>query len=243
MIDRKAFGKGLLRIATAVRQPLDEATIAVYIDALGRKTEAQEWEGFSKAAVEAGRWEWFPKLRELQDALAEFRGGERIDVEAVHAYERVLDSGTYSPESGSTWVYRTIAERCGRAAAEAFIAAGGHSAFVTTWDEAKRRERFIAAYVSEARAVPEHRMLAAAPQVERLRLVGNAGPPVSHDTQILRKIADMTPEQSPHERDEAERVNQQRFWDVRLRTMKQQADYLGIKPEDIEAAKKAAEEQ
>ena len=154
MIERAEFAEGLAKIGIAVRQPADAATMAVYHDVLGARTNAEEWRRFVLWALCASRWTWFPKLSEIQDALRAFRGERPLSAEANQAYERVLRSGVYSPEAGTSWTFRGIRDRCGEAAAEAFLAAGGNAAFETTWDEAKRRERFIAAYSEAVRENP-----------------------------------------------------------------------------------------
>lgn len=85
--------------------------------------------------------------------------------EAVAAYDRVIAAGVYGPESGTVWTFRTVQERCGRAAAEAFLEAGGHEAFRSEYGSDRRRERFIAAYQRVAREEPGTRVLPAAAPV------------------------------------------------------------------------------
>ena len=100
--------------------------------------------------------------------MPEVDGAAPLDQEAVQAYERILEAGTYTPEGGTSWTFRGVRDGCGVAAAEAFIAAGGNAAFVTSWDEAKRRERFIAAYAETARCAPETRLLPAGKEQKAL---------------------------------------------------------------------------
>jgi hypothetical protein len=162
------FGRGLARIVKACRQEVDDVTLEVYTEALCYDTEPAEWDAFTLHVVRSGRFSWFPKVAELIDALREFRGERPLYLEAAEAYARVMDAGQYTAEGGTSWNYRTVAERCGRAAAEAFLAAGGPTAFATTWDEARRRERFLAAYQQAAREVPASRLLPAGPEAKAL---------------------------------------------------------------------------
>jgi hypothetical protein len=163
VIGKTEFSLGLGRIAVAVRQALDAETVDVYHVVLGGQTDLAEWAQFTEWALRGGRFEWFPKLRELQDALREFRGDRPLLVEATEAYERVLGAGNYTPEGGTTWGYRSIKERCGQAAADAFLAAGGNSAFGSSWEESKRRTRFVEAYSQAVHEVPASKLLPAAP--------------------------------------------------------------------------------
>lgn len=104
--------------------------------------------------------------------------------EAATAYDRVLASGVYTAEGGTTWSYRSIAAACGRAAAEAFLAAGGDSAFRSTFRESDRRERFLAAYQQAAREAPSSRLLPAAeperPQIAAPEITASEAVSVLH---------------------------------------------------------------
>jgi len=191
---RAEFARGLVRIAVGCRLTLDDATAEVYAEALADQTTADEWEAFTRAAVASGRWRFFPTLAEVLDVLREHRGERPPEAEAAEAYERVLAAGEYTPGGGTTWTFRRIAETCGRAAADAFLAAGGDAAFRTTWDEPKRRERFVREYATAVRCDPATRLLTASPRLalaagdERaepsrdeaqalLRIVGQGGRP------------------------------------------------------------------
>jgi hypothetical protein len=169
MIEMRDFLPGLTRLAVASRQAVDEATFEVYREALGLEVDAEEWEAFTLNCVRYDRFPtWFPKVSEIRDALREWRGDPRLEVEAMAAYERVLEAGNYSPEGGTTWSYRGVREKCGLAAAEAFLAAGSHSAFATTFSEAQRRKLFVQEYLLAARGNPEGRLLPAASEPLRL---------------------------------------------------------------------------
>lgn len=84
--------------------------------------------------------------------------------EAAQAYQRTLECNTYTPEAGARWSYRQIAAEVGQAAADAFIAAGGHEAFAAAdpVGDQFRFKRFVAAYVEALQARgAEARMLSA----------------------------------------------------------------------------------
>jgi hypothetical protein len=169
VIDKLLFAEGLARVGIAVRQPADAATLRVYHDALADQTSADEWPAFCEWAVRSCAFAWFPKVAEFLDALRRFRGERPVGAEATAAYERVLAAGTYTAECGASWTYRGVLEACGKAAADAFLAAGGHLAFATTWDEGKRRERFVVAYAEALRAEPGSRLLPAASERKALQ--------------------------------------------------------------------------
>lgn len=153
------FAKGLTRLAVSCRQELDDLTLETYTEALCDQTTPEEWEAFTIGAVRSGRFQWLPKVPELLDALREFRGLPNLDAEAVAAYERVLAAGVYSAEGGTSWSFRAVLDACGKAAAEAFLEAGGHNAFANTFRESDRRERFIASYRAVARVDQSARLL------------------------------------------------------------------------------------
>ena len=120
---------------------------------------SDEWEAFTRDSVAGGRWRYFPTVAELIEELRRFRGETTLEAEAVTAYERILGTGVYTPEGGTTWTYRWVLDTCGKAAAEAFQAAGGASAFQTTYGEDKRRQRFVQMYVAGVRCDPRVRLL------------------------------------------------------------------------------------
>lgn len=168
MIERARFSEGLTRLGLSIRQTYSPEEQSVFHDAIGPCTDAEEWDRFTRAVIAWRRWrQYLPTVPDLMDALDEFRGAPPLNTEAVAAYERVLSAGTYSAE-GTSWNYRDIAEKCGRVAAQAFLAAGGHTAFATTFAEDKRRRAFVEEYVSAARERPEERLLPPGEQVRAL---------------------------------------------------------------------------
>lgn len=199
-MDRRDFAEGLTRIGVALRQPPDVATLGVYYDSLAGEADTQEWSSFCRWAVDSGRWQWFPKVTEVRDALRAFRGESPVEAEAAEAYQRVLEASDYMPEAGAVWAYRSIVERCGRAAAEAFLVAGGQSAFATTWDEAKRRQRFVEAYVMAVRDEPETKLL---PAGEVKALPPGSVRALMSDQEIMQRVMDMVGEELSKPREKA----------------------------------------
>jgi len=186
------FTVGLCSIGLRIHQAVDDATQAAYWVDFEGETSPEEWAEFCRVVVRRFRWRFLPSTPELLDALREFRGGPsngELQAEAVTAYERVLDASTYSLEAGAMWSYRTVAEKCGKAAADALVAAGGHNAFATTWDEAKRRERFIAAYTERAKESPALRL--AAPKEQEQITTGDHVVPPTQAVEIIRKLTGM----------------------------------------------------
>jgi hypothetical protein len=160
LIEPEPFAMGLTRIGLSLRQTYTAEEQFVYFEALATRTTAEEWARFARETVAAGRWTRFlPTVAELVDVLEEFRGKPPLEAEAAIAYDRVIAAANYTPEGGSSWTFREVRARCGAAAARAFLEAGGHHAFATTWDESRRRERFLAAYQAEARERPAERLL------------------------------------------------------------------------------------
>ena len=186
------FTVGLCSIGLRIHQAVDDATQASYWVDFDGETEPGEWAEFCRVAVKRFRWRFLPSTPELLDALRVFRGGPalaELQTEAITAYDRVLDASTYTFEGGAMWNYRSVAEKCGKAAAHAFLAAGGHHAFATTWDEAKRRERFIAAYQERAKETPAHRLTA--PDAPEQITAGDPVVPPTQAVEIIRKLTGM----------------------------------------------------
>lgn len=164
MIPVKDFICGLQALADASKHSLSDGQADAYgLAILPHLTDPSEWSAFVAEMLRAGRWRWFPLAVEIQDALREFRGAPSLDAEAVRAYERVTAAGEYTAQAGTVWTYRRVLTACGRVAADAFLAAGGSSAWVTLWRETERRQAFCAAYLLAARQEPAGRLLPAAP--------------------------------------------------------------------------------
>jgi len=186
-------------MALQLNQPASEQLLGAYHRAMREETDTGEWNLFCDQAVKRFGWTYLPGVPKLLDALREFRGQPSLDSEAVQAYEAVIAAGVYTPEGGTSWTYRGVLELCGRAAADAWLEAGGNSAFSTTWAEHQRRERFIAAYVAGARAEPTARLLQASPG-ELKTLPPRARPPLFPSAlSLVRKIAGLAGEGLPPE--------------------------------------------
>lgn len=196
MLDRKTCTKGLQMIADHVGHPMTKERFDAYYLALAEESDPMEWVEFTRVATKRTGWKFIPSVPDLLDALRVFRGGPalaELQSEAAAAYERVIAASDYTAEGGAFWSYRGVAERCGKAAADAFLAAGGHHAFATTWDEAKRRERFIAAYQDAARTLPETRLLPAGAEPKQLTGADDVRVSPNEAREAIRKITGMVP--------------------------------------------------
>lgn len=154
---------GLSQLAAALQRPQEGTTLALYAERLAARVDAREWASAVAEWTLVAPWRHFPALPELfaayQARVDAAEGRRPAEVEAVDAYTRVLQAGTYSPEGGTAWTYRGVVESCGKAAAEAWLAAGAHEAFATSWNADERRRTFLAAYLEAAREQPETRLL------------------------------------------------------------------------------------
>lgn len=71
-------------MATACRQPLDDATLEFYHEALSREADAESWERFTLRAAGDGEFRdvtgtvWFPKLPDLREAYARERASAKV---------------------------------------------------------------------------------------------------------------------------------------------------------------------
>lgn len=186
MIDAAPFYAGLAVIGLQLNQPVGKDAQKAYFLAMADETTCEEWEAFVAVAAKRFGWRFLPSVPALLDALREFRGLPSLDAEATLAYESVMKAGIYTPEGGTTWTYRGVREACGDAAAEAFLAAGGSDAFARTWDEAKRQQRFLAAYVAAAREEPAGRLpsVGSQPALPEAR----PRPSASEAAEMLREI-------------------------------------------------------
>lgn len=155
------FADGLELLGNAHRATLGPGHFEAYgLAILPHVSDAKEWRAFVVWALGRGRWRYFPTAMEVVDALSEFRGQGDPTADAVAMYERVMGSGRYSPETGVVWDVGQIRSELGLIAAEAFVAAGGHMAFASTYRSDDRRRRFIEVY---AQRVREGRHAAALP--------------------------------------------------------------------------------
>ena len=93
-------------------------------------------------------------------AIATLRGyakpAEPTEAQAVAVFDQVIDAGEYNPH-GTQWRERTIREKFGPAAAEAFMVAGGQGAFASLSERNLpfTRKAFVEAYVAAVRLDPK----------------------------------------------------------------------------------------
>jgi hypothetical protein len=192
------FAARLGFIGLKLRQAIGDPTALAYFEDFMNETDREEWEAFTRVATRQFGWKWVPTATELHDALREWRGEPALDVEAAKAYEATVQSGLYDAEYGTKWSYRRVLDLVGKAAADAFLAAGGHHAFATTFKESDRRERFVASYVSDARANPAARALPAGEEPRQLE--GGEEPPkmsAEEAREAMRRIAGFTKVEGP----------------------------------------------
>jgi hypothetical protein len=211
------FGAGLGVIALQVRHSLQPAEIDAFHAALGERTTAAEWLAFCRAAAVRFGWKFLPTVGEVADALHEFRGAPPLEAEAATAYERVLAAGTYTPEGGTSWNWRDVVARCGKAAAFAFLEAGGHHAFASSYRESDRRERFVRAYVEAGRERPAERLLPAGAGSSPALPAGEE-PLSEHEAaqamRRIRELAGVAPER-PKPKDGMVRASEERLAELR----------------------------
>lgn len=203
MIDAAAFCTGLSLIGIQLNQPVAKDVQRAFHLAMEDETTAEEWQAFIRVAVKRFAWTFLPPVPALLDALREFRGAPKLDAEAVAAYERVIRASDYNPHAGTYYELRSIVGRCGKAAGEAFMAAGGPRAFESDYREDDRRRKFVVAYVAAARAEPAGRLLPAAPP-QRFLPAGQVSPERGFEqigrgeaAELLAKIAGLNASEGP----------------------------------------------
>ncbi len=227
--ESKLYGD-LSDLAAVLQRPQTAETLALYAKALAMRVKAQPWDEAMADWRLAAPWTHFPALPALfaayQARVDAAEGRRPVEVEAVDAYTRVLQAGSYSPEGGTTWTYRGVLDRCGKAAAEAFLAAGGDE----VWREAndyraeQRRSAFLAAYIAAAREQPEARLLPWSPERAPQLAAGAEVPQLATRTEareVLRRLDPVAVAPKP-ERPKCEVVNLDRHAD-RLALLRRQA--------------------
>lgn len=83
-IDAVEFSKGLMRLATAYRQPLDDQTFEFYHEALVSEADPETWEAFTKRAAAEGLF---------RDAHGILRFPHLPDLIEAYRHERAVLSG------------------------------------------------------------------------------------------------------------------------------------------------------
>lgn len=157
---RQDMAKGMALLSTAFNRQLTDELVEVYHGVIGPKLDAAQWERAVRRCLDAEVF-FPPPAVLLRYGLADGSPQAR----AVEAYERILAEF----EAGRPMGPREVLEVVGRSAMEAFVAAGGHRAFV--WcepdDEPFRRKAFVEAWID----VTEQEPKAAIPSGEERRLL------------------------------------------------------------------------
>lgn len=121
---REAFLGGMAKLAVAFNRELDKPQIRVYAEALA---DLEPVELDHAISVAISRETFFPAVAVLRRYA---KPPVNVQAEAVRLFERIkAHPSGYSPFIGSYWDERHIRDTLGPAAAEAFMAAGGPSAF------------------------------------------------------------------------------------------------------------------
>lgn len=157
---RHDMARGMAFLSTAFNRQLTDELVAVYHAVVGAKLDTAQWERAVRRALEAETF-FPPPAVLLRYGLADGSPQAR----AVEAYNRILAEF----EAGRPMGPREVLDVVGRSAMEAFVAAGGHRAFV--WcepdDEPFRRKAFVEAWID----VTEQEPKAALPGGEDRRLL------------------------------------------------------------------------
>lgn len=152
MIDLRMMAAGLAALGAAFNREVTPQVAEVYHGVVGPKLDAAQWERAVRRCLDAEVF-FPPPAVLLRYGLADGSPQAR----AVEAYERILAEF----EAGRPMGPREVFEVVGRSAMEAFVAAGGHRAFV--WcepdDEPFRRKSFVEAWID----VTEQEPMAALP--------------------------------------------------------------------------------
>lgn len=71
------FATSLVKLGAGCRQEVDDLMQETYIEALCYQVTPEEWTAFVRESNRCGRYQWFPKIHELLEDLAEFRQRQR----------------------------------------------------------------------------------------------------------------------------------------------------------------------
>ena len=147
MIDLDAFEDGMKRLGRAFSREISKGVLDVFAGVLSPRLSTEQWGHAVTRALESETF--FPPPA----VLLRYGAGDRgLSAAAGDAYGQILALF----EQGKGVGYRDVMDRFGKAAAEAFIAAGGFRRF--SWcepeDEPFRLKDFRAAYVEQAEVDP-----------------------------------------------------------------------------------------
>ena len=147
MIDLRMMAAGLTALGHAFNREVTPQVADVYHGVIGPKLNAAQWERAVRRALDAETF-FPPPAVLLRYGLADGSPQAR----AVEAYDRILAEF----EAGRPMGPREVLQVVGRAAMEAFTAAGGHRAFA--WcepdDEPFRRKAFVEAWIDVVEQEP-----------------------------------------------------------------------------------------
>lgn len=164
MRDSAAFVAGLAALAVNCRVELTDPQTELYRSMLDDLSDAD----FARAVAACLRTSrWFPTIAELREKVSPY---ESPQAAAGVDFDRVRKAGRYTPV-GYRWSYRDVSEQVGPIAAEAYVAAGGSSAFEQEQGETALtflRKRFTEAYVVAFEAQRSGRTIASAESLTRL---------------------------------------------------------------------------
>jgi hypothetical protein len=76
VIEKATLAKNLGLLALQLRQAVDEETLGAYFLALRDETNAAEFGAFTAVAARRYRWEFFPSVPKILEALEEFRASQ-----------------------------------------------------------------------------------------------------------------------------------------------------------------------
>lgn len=151
-------------MATACRQPLDDATLEFYHEALSREADAVTWEAFTLRAAGDGEFRdvtgtvWFPKLPDLREAYARDRTKAlpfvrpplmRDPWETPADFDVYLDAVRANPKGATEGAGTYIARIAG------IVAKGSLAPAVKAWPKERPRVQAEPAYEERLRAIYE----------------------------------------------------------------------------------------
>lgn len=147
MIELRMMAAGLAALSAAFNREVTPQVAEVYHGVIGPKLDVAQWQRAVRRALDAETF-FPPPAVLLRYGLAEGSPQAR----AVEAYDRILAEF----EAGRPIGPREVLQLLGRAAMEAFTAAGGNRAFA--WcepdDEKWRRKAFVEAWIDTAEQDP-----------------------------------------------------------------------------------------
>lgn len=116
-IERAAFVRGLMRLAVASRQPMDDITIEVYFEALADELDAAVWDAFTRRAAKSGELRnergeiWIPKLADLRE---------------LYLHEAAVRSGRMLPAADRQGISPAVLAALPAEARDAYLSQSGH---------------------------------------------------------------------------------------------------------------------